>query len=103
MSKYELTFRNSYTEDECIYVVCIKEGVDVIRVANKFVEYHNSQETEPDRKKWYNIEFLKVDECLGCKIDAPGQRSHMTCPEGCLHIPGCGECDQLPYKFNKYQ
>jgi hypothetical protein len=34
-----------------------------------------------------------MSRCEGCRIDAPGQRSHMECPTGCLHDDDhCPDC-----------
>ena len=45
-------------------------------------------------RKTYNIVGITIlEHCEGCVLNMGGQRSHMECPDGCLHDKeGCDFC-----------
>lgn len=92
--KYCITLDNEIDNDYRKYVIYLPK--------NSFIEDVTTDITVNLNKEtnwWVLSDSYKCDECEGCEIDAPGQDSHMNCPDGCLHTAGdggCGECDELP-------
>lgn len=56
--------------------------------------YGNKDSSESSEDSVLNDNRVESLLCYGCIHDAPGQRDHMGCSHGCLHVPDmCNICN----------
>ena len=98
----QLDYFNSLIEnaDTLIYIIIVMSvrlheystSGDIIRVKTRPGEDPETAKTRVFMRE-YNSAFVVVKsareiKCEGCIADAPGQKHHMSAPDGCLYTPG---------------